>query len=239
MRNAGRRLARRWSAALFLACTVVPGAAAQQTHQLDAGTFEHRVGDAYAGSETFAVRRRGDGIMAVGRVTREGGPQALLAIEVGLRVDPAVRPVRYELRTREGLSLHVVVSRTGQRLTVTTSSEEGERFTEFLAHDDLLLLEREIAHHYGMLARRIVAASDPRSLRLEALVPVEGRTVPVRIEGQAPDTLRIGARSVPSTRFDLRVGDEETGLWVSEDGARLLRVAIPGRRWSALRQRLD
>jgi hypothetical protein len=239
MRDRGRGLTVRWCAALLAVCAAVPPAPAQQTRQLDAGTFEHRVGESYAGSETFAVRRRGDGIMAVGRVTREGGPQALLALEVGLRVDPAVRPLRYELRTREGLSLHVVVSRTGQRLTVTTSSEEGERFTEFLAHDDLLLLEREIAHHYGMLARRIVAAGDPRSLRLEVLVPIEARTVRVRIEGQASDTLEIGGRSVPSTRYDLRVGDESTALWVRDDGARLLRVTIPGRRWSATRQRLD
>lgn len=221
---------------LVLAGAVVPGAAAQQQGQLDGGTFEHRLGNSYAGSETFAVRRRGDGIVAVGRVTREGGPEALRAVEVGLRVDPGVRPMRYELRTREGSPLHIVVSRTGLRLRVTTNSAEGERFTEFLAHDDLLVLEREIAHHYGLLARRLTTESDPRSLELEVLIPAEGRKVPVRVEGQVGDTLAVGDQSVETTRYDLVIGDELTGLWLDSSGGRLLRVAIPGRGWSAARE---
>ena len=221
-----------------VAC-VVPPAAAQQSGQLDGGTFEHTVGGVYAGSETFAVRRRGDGVMAVGRVTREGGAEALRAVEVGLRVDPAVRPMRYELRTREGSPLHIVVSRTGQRLTVTTSSGEGERFTEFLAHDDLLVLELEIAHHYGLLARRLVASPDPRALGLEVLVPAESRKLPVAVDGQAVDTLSIGERRIATTRYDLRVGDEPTTLWVDGERGRLFRVAAPGRGWSAVREDSD
>jgi hypothetical protein len=212
------------------------GAAAQQERQIDGGSFEHRVGDTYSGSETFAVRRRGDGIMAVGRVTREGGPEALRAIEVGLRVDPGVRPMRYELRTREGSPLHIVVSRTGQRLTVTTTSAEGERFTEFLAHDDLLVLEREIAHHYGMLARRLVAATQPRGLDLEVLIPAEGVTVPVRVEGRTEDSIEVEGQSVTVLRYDLLVGNERTSVWVEGDRAKVLRVAIPDRRWYAVRQ---
>jgi hypothetical protein len=227
------------AAAVLGAGVAVPGASAQQANQLDGGTFEHRLADAYAGSETFAVRRRGEGIVAVGRVTREGGPDALRAIEVGLRVDPRVRPVRYELQTREGPPLHIVVNRAGPRLTVTSTSLEGEKFTEFLAHDDLLLLEREIAHHYGLLARRIIAASDPRSLRLEVLVPAEGRKVPVRVESRSDDTLVLNGRSLAVARYDLLVGDERTVLWVREDRGQLLRVAIPGRGWSAVRQRTD
>ena len=217
----------------------VPRAGAQEQGQLDGGTFEHRVGEGYAGSETFAVRRRGEGIVAVGRVTREGGAEALRAVEVGLRVDPGVRPMRYELRTREGSPLHIVVSRTGLRLRVSTHSDEGERFTEFLAHDDLLVLEREIAHHYTLLARRLVAAPDPRSLELEVLIPAEGRTVAVVVEGQSPDTLSLGDTSVATTRYDLLIGDERTGLWVKPSGSQVVRVAIPARQWSAVRQTAD
>lgn len=222
--------------AVIAVVAVVPASPAQQSGQLDRGTFEHRLGDTYAGTETFEVRRRGDDVVAVGRVTREGGPQALSAIEVGLRVDPAVRPMRYELRTREGSPLHIVVSRTGLRLRVTTTSDEGERFTEYLAHDDLLVLEREIAHHYGLLARRLVAAEDPRSLDLEVLVPAERQKVPVLVEGQAGDTLGDGDGSVAATRYNLVIGDEPTALWVEAAQGRVLQVAIPGRGWSAVRQ---
>jgi hypothetical protein len=213
--------------------TAVP-AAAQQHGQLDSGTFEHSLRGSFAGTETFAVRMRGEDVVAVGRVTREGGPDALRALEVGVRLDAVGRPFRYELHTREGPPLHVVVNRTGSRLRVTTTADEGERFTEFLA-GDLLVLEREIAHHYYILARRLRESGDPRSLRLEVLVPSEGRTSSLRVRAFARDSLTLEDARVSSTRYELRIGGEETTLWVSSEDGRVLQVAIPGRGWRAVR----
>lgn len=233
-RRIGRRIP---STALWaaLGLTAAQPAVALQEGQVDAGTFEHTVRGGYAGTETFAIRRRGEDIVAVGRVTREGGPEALRSVEVGARLDGSGKPQRYELRTREGPPLHVVVNRTGSRLRVTTTAAEGERFTEFLASERLVVLEREIAHHYYSLARRLREAPDPRTTDLEVLVPSEGRKVPVRVRSLTRDTLTLMAARVPSTRYDLSVGQEETSLWVAIDDGRILRVAIPARGWQALR----
>ncbi len=212
--------------------------AAQQDRddgQLGGGTFEHSVNGGFAGTETFAVRRRGNDMVAVGRVTREGGPEALRALEVGVRLDRSGRPVRYELHTREGPALHVVVNRTGSRLRVTTTAEDGERFTEFLATERLLILEQEIAHDYYSLARLLRAAPDPRSLDLEVLIPSEGRTVPLRVRGLSRDTLALQDASVSATRYELSVGGDETLLWIASADGRIMRVAIPERRWEASR----
>jgi hypothetical protein len=214
---------------------VTPEIGAGQEVQLDGGTFEHSVGGGFAGTETFAVRGRSGDVVAVGRVTREGGPEALRAVEVGARLDTFGRPLRYEMNTREGSPLHVVVNRTGSRLRVTIAAPEGERFTEFLAGEDLLLLEREIAHHYFSLARVLRNAGDPRSLDLRVLVPSEGLTVPVRVRGLSRDTLAVAEARVSSTRYELSVGSEATLLWTATDDGRILRVAIPGRRWQATR----
>jgi hypothetical protein len=208
---------------------------ALQEGQLDGGTFEHSVGNSFAGTETFAVRRRGEDVVAVGRVTREGGPEALLALEVGMRLDTFGRPLRYELHTREGPPLHVVVNRTGSRLRVTTTADEGERFTEFLAHERLVVLEREIAHHYYGLARRLRDAADPRALDLDVLVPSEGRTVALLVRALSRDTLTLQGTRVSSTRFELSVGGEQTVLWIATEDGRIMRVAIPGRGWEAAR----
>lgn len=208
---------------------------AQEQGQIDGGTFEHSVRGSFAGTETFAIRRRGEDIVAVGRVTREGGPEALRSMEVGLRLDASGRPLRYELQTREGPALHVVVNRTGTRLRVTTTSDEGERFTEFLATDRMLIVEREIAHHYVAVARHLRAAADPRTLDLEVLVPSEGRRVPLRVNGLSRDTLPIGNTAVPATRYTMMIGNEETIVWVGTADGRVLRVAIPGRGWEARR----
>jgi hypothetical protein len=120
-------------------------------------------------------------------------------------------------------------------LRVTTAADEGERFTEFLADERLVVLEREIAHHYYDLARRIREAGDPRSLDLEVLVPSESRTVPLRIRGLTRDTLTVEDARVSSTRYELSVGGEETLLWTATEDGRIMRVAIPGRGWEAAR----
>ena len=225
---------------LWAVCELgAPGSAiAQQDRvegQLGGGTFEHSVNGGFAGTETFAVRRRGEDMVAVGRVTREGGPEALMAFEVGVRLDGSGRPVRYELRTREGPALHVVVNRTGSRLRVTTTAEDGERFTEFLATDRLLILEQEIAHDYYSLARLLRAAPDVRSLDLEVLIPSQSRTVPLRVRGLSRDTLALGGASVSTTRYDLSVGADDTVLWLSSADGKIMRVAIPDRLWEARR----
>ena len=234
-----RRMAGRWvsGAVLCALCELAaPGpATAQQEGQLDGGTFEHSVRGGFAGTETFAVRRRGEDVVAVGRVTREGGPEALRALEVGLRLDGVGRPVRYELHTREGPPLHVVANRTGSRLRVTTTTEEGERFTEFLAGERLVVLEREIAHHYYSLAHLLRTAPDPRSMDLEVLLPSEGRTVPLRVWRISRDTLTLQTSPVSTTRYELSVGAEETVLWIASEDGRIMRVAIPERRWEASR----
>ena len=232
------RTIRRWTAGAALAALglITPGSAtAQQGGQLDGGTFEHSVGGSFAGTETFAVRRRGEDVVAVGRVTREGGPESLRALEVGLRLDSSGRPTRYELQTREGPGLHVVVNRTGSRLRVTTAADEGERFTEFLADDRLVLLEREIAHHYYDLARRLRESGDPRSLDLEVLIPSESRTGPLRVRALSRDTLTVEDVPVSSTRYELSVGGQGTLLWIATEDGRIMRVAIPERGWEATR----
>ena len=236
-----RSWTRRRGAALgALSCLLLaaPGSA-QEDRQLDGGTFEHFVGASYAGTETFAVRRRGDDVIAVGRITREGGPGTLQSLEVGFRVDGLGRLVRYELHTREGPPLHVVVNRTGSRLRVTTASPEGERVTEFQAAGSLLVLETEIAHHYYELARLLREAAEPRDLALEALVPSEGRKVPVRVMALSRDTVSVGDAPVASTRYELRLGDETTYLWIATSNGRITRVATPDKRWTAVRQAME
>ncbi len=229
-----RRITLTAGLALWALSLPAPGHA-QQEDQLDGGTFEHYVAGAFAGTETFAVRRRGQDLVAVGRVTREGGPEALRAVEVGMRIDESGRPLRYELHTREGPALHVVVNRTGSRLRVTTTADEGERFNEFLAGGRLLIMEREIAHHYHSLARILRRSAEPRTVDVEALIPSEGRKQSVRVRALSRDTLTLESSRVAATRYDMTLGSEPTSVWTSTEDGRILRVAIPGRQWEAVR----
>jgi hypothetical protein len=99
----------------------------------------------------------------------------------------------------------------------------------------MLILEREIAHHYVAVARYLRAAADPRTLDLEVLVPTESRMVPLRIRGMSRDSLPFDNTTVPATRYSLMVGDEETVVWVGTTDGLVLSVAIPERGWAARR----
>jgi hypothetical protein len=202
---------------------------------LDAGQFEILSGDRVVGTETFAIRRQGDEYMAVGRLTIEGGPDALRSVELGLRADADFLPRRYELRSLEGRPTNLAVGRSGRRLRLTNSTEEGERLTEFLAGPEMVLLERGVAHHYFFLVQRLARHRDPAGATLSALVPAEGRQVSVRVRGVAQDDLQIGGRTVSARRYDLEVAQEPVSVWVDGDAGRVLRVAVSTRGWSATR----
>ena len=131
--------------------------------------------------------------------------------------------------------MHTVLSRAGTRLQMTMTSGAGERFTEHLADERLLVLEPDIAHHYVPLALRLRAAADPRSLDLEVLVPSRGRKESLRVSRLSRDTLAIATRWEPVTRYDIMVGGEAASVWVATDSPRVMQVAIPGRGWAAVR----
>jgi hypothetical protein len=187
------------------------------------------------GSETFAIRRVGEEYMAVGRVTIENGVESLSSVEIGLRSDRNLRPRKYELRALEGPRTNIAVSRSGNRLRLNTVNEAGERLTEFLAGPDLLLLERDVTHHYYFLIRRLQRESDPLGAVLKVLVPAEGRQVMLSVQAITPDSLRLGKSSWLATRYDVQLAEEAGSIWVDPDDGRVLRVAVPGRGWSATR----
>jgi hypothetical protein len=208
---------------------------AQAQASVDAGRFEIRLGDRVAGTETFAIRRQGEQYMAVGRITIERDAESLRSVELGLRYDRAFLPRRYELRTLEGRRARIVASRTGNRLRLTTSTEEGERVTEFLAGDRLLLVERNVAHHYYFVIRHLLLEEARPGFELEALVPAAGRAFPLTLRGTTRASVTIGDEEVTATRYDLTLGDEPVRVWVDRAKVRILQVAAPRRRWTATR----
>ncbi|MFQ5890760.1 MAG: hypothetical protein ACE5JR_12005 [Gemmatimonadota bacterium] len=210
-------------------------AAGQIPRELHAGRFEIHVDGQRAAMEVFAIRRQGAGRMAVGRVIAEL-PGVATSFEVGLEVDSKLRPVRYELRPRDHSTVGIVGTLGGGRFRLVVSGAEGERLKEFLATDDLLIVERSVAHHYFFVAERALEASRDGSPRVvEALSPLDARQVTVVLRGVRNDTIRIGEAERPARRIDLVFGEEPRSVWVGPAGE-VLRVEIPSRGWSAIRQ---
>lgn len=220
--------------AAFAALAVSPERGdAQDPNLVDQGRYDIRLGDRARGTETFAIRRQGEGYMAVGRIQLEGSGAWLRSSEVILRTDGSFAPLRYRLESRVGGDPRTVdFLRSGTRIRITTSSEEGERVTELLAGPDQLLLEPGIAQHYYFVVRRLAAGSE----RLTALIPGEGRETPIRLTDSSDTTIEIDGRPMEARRWELTVDGAPHLVWSDRENGRILRVEIPERGWRSERR---
>lgn len=215
---------------------LLPSAAApafgQDPNLVDQGRFDVRIGDRVVGTETFAIRRQGDGYMAVGRIQLEGSGAWLRSAEVMLRTDGSFAPLRYRYESRasdDPQSLNF--ARTGTRIRITTSNREGDRVTELLANPSHVLLGAGIAQHYYFVVRRLSAGGGG----VTAVIPAEGREASIEVGGTSDASVRIGEREIPATRWELSIDGVTHLVWVARDDGRVLRAEIPNRDWRSLR----
>jgi hypothetical protein len=223
-------------AALLVLVTLAvspPAAPAQDPNLVDQGRYDIRFGDRASGTETFAIRRQGEGYMAVGRIQLEGTGAWLRSSEVVLRTDGSFAPIRYRFESRvAGDPRTVDFARSGTRIRITTSSDEGERVNELLARPDQVLLEPGIAQHYYFVIRRLAAGGD----RLTAVIPGEGREASIRVTDASDTTIEIGGRSTEARRWELAIDDATHLVWSDRADGRILRVEIPDRAWRSERR---
>lgn len=206
---------------------------AQDPNLVDQGRFDVRIGDRVVGSETFAIRRQGDGYMAVGRIQLEGSGAWLRSAEVMLRTDGSFAPLRYRYESRasdDPQSLNF--ARTGTRIRITTSNREGDRVIELLANPNQVLLGAGVAQHYYFVVRRLSAGG---AQGVTAVMPAEGREASIEVVDASDATVRVGARDVPATRWELSIDGVTHLVWVARDDGRLLRAEIPARGWRSVR----
>ncbi len=217
----------------FLLPTAASPAFGQDPNLVDQGRFDVRIGDRVVGSETFAIRRQGDGYMAVGRIQLEGSGAWLRSAEVMLRTDGSFAPLRYRYESRasdDPQSLNF--ARTGTRIRITTSNREGERVSELLANPSQVLLGAGIAQHYYFVIRRLAAGG---AGGVTAVIPEEGREAPVAVVETSETTVRVGDRDVPASRWELSIDGTTHLVWVAREDGRVLRAEIPSRDWRSLR----
>ena len=211
-------------------------ASAQDPSMVDRGRFEIVIGGSARGQESFAIRRQGEEYMAVGRTSLEGENLLVLSAEVGLRTDARFMPVRYEFRTLQRPASTTIAVRSGNRIRVTTSNQEGERMTEVLADRGIVLIQTGVAHHYWFLIQRFGNAEVGRGGTVDALTPDDVKRSGIRLEAVEEVELAFPAGPVvPARRHDIRIGDTRHIVWTERSTGRVLRAEIPERAWVAIR----
>ncbi|UCG74674.1 MAG: hypothetical protein JSV95_07835 [Gemmatimonadota bacterium] len=205
---------------------------AQAGDELDSGTYEILMNGQVVGLERFVVQNDGTVIRAAGRVSASAVGAAILTGEVRVQLDQEYRPDRYELKPSNGALVSVIGLRRGGRLRLQTESDAGERVKEFVAPDDLVVLERGIAHHYFLLLGLVRGAADGD--RVSLVVPSEGRQFRATVRDEGEESIPFGGGTLQARRYALEGEGERHAVWAAADG-RVLRVEVPGSGWAAQR----
>ena len=210
-------------------------AVAQDPNLVDQGRYDITVGDRLTGTETFAIRRQGEGYMAVGRIQLDGEGTWLRSAEFGLRTDGTYAPVRFETSALGQPAQSIKLTRSGTRLRITSKSDEGDRMTELLAAPGQILLGAGIAQHYYFVVRRL-SAGGGQPARLEAILPGERQEQPISVISVTSTQITIGEATQPASRYELDVGGTRHIVWADPADGRILRVEIPDLQWTSIRQ---
>lgn len=228
--TAARRAVRVAASAVALLATAAWGAPAlaQPVQELDAGAFEIRADDRVVAVESFAIRREGSAVRAVGRIVPENGASAARTVEVRLQTNAAFRPNAYGLQALGGEVTRVDGTWEGDRLRLHVASTDGERWKEFLTPGSVAVLERGVAHHYYLLFRHLGA--DPAGRRVTVIVPSRHEQIGVAVSGGSREPVETSERHVEARRFELDGPDGwSASVWLDEEGG-LVRVALPDGR---------
>lgn len=224
--------------AVLLAPTAAVGGLSAQTAQaVDAGTFELRVDGRTVGTESFEIRRSGRQVRAVGRVSLDSAVAGLHSLEVWLEADANYVPDRFRLRPSGGDLQSVTAVREEERLRLQVSSRAGDRWKEFLASPDLVLLEPGLAHPWLLILRQHRDGLEGRgAVEVPAVVPTEARRTSLSLRRQGPERVEVPGANRTAVRYTATLGGgDEIRIWTAEDG-RVLRVESPSRRLTAVRR---
>jgi hypothetical protein len=203
-----------------------------QVVTLDDGSFTILHAGQPVGREVFSIRSTpgvgGSVVQSTATITYDDRRLAPV-----LRTDAAGVPSAYQLDVRAGTE--VVETFRGDvrrgRFSATIQTPRGESRRDYVVSADAMILDEEIFHHYYFLDRgaRVGKSSVP------VVVPRRNVQVDMALESHGASEVVIGDRTIPATRYRLSDPTGDTrDVWLDSRG-RVLRVEIPSRGISALR----
>lgn len=217
-------------AALAVAAT----SANAQAATLDEGTFRLSVRGTAVGTESFIIRRSGEGAgvttVAQGRIVLDTGDQtrSLLQFE-----GPGLRPTAYQIEVTGSETQSISGQAAGTRFRATVVSTSGEQMREYLASEGAVVLDDGVAHqHYFLVSATGGDGSVP------IIIPRQSRQVSARVSDLGAEQITIGGQSVESRRYRVEPqGLAARTIWADSQN-RILRLRIPDEDYLAERTTL-
>lgn len=225
---AGRRTAAGRTAAVLAVLLAAPllasGPAAAQEPLADDGTFVLSRDGEVVGTERFTIRRtrRRDEvrIIATGRIELElssGTRRIDPALEVA---GPGMRVTAYQVRVSGDEQSDIYLSLADRRFQAKVVTPRGEELREFRSVPAAIVLDREIAHQYFLLAARLGSSG---SASVPVIVPRSGEQYELPVTDAGTERIEIAGTAVEARRLDVESPRLRGSVWL-DDRNRLLRV---------------
>lgn len=215
--------------ALVPALALATGTAAQTTI-VDEGTFRLHVRGTPVGTETFSIRRNGDGdratIVAQARIVLDTGEQTRALLQAR---GPDLRPTAYKIEVTGPQTQSITGQAAGNRFRATIVSTAGEQMREYLASDGAVVIDEGVAHHYYFLA------ADRTAGRVPIIVPRQSRQISATVTDAGLEEIAVAGQAIRARHLRIAPdGLSARDVWVDDLG-RVLRLEIPDDRYRAER----
>ena len=211
--------------------SILTTVASAQVVVVDEGSFSITVNGERAGREEFRIRStpgpRGSTIIAQATVSFNDRRRVMPA----LSVDSLGAPLGYDVEVKNGPDteekLNGTISRG--RISVRIRNPRGESAKEYVVANGAFILDDDVFHQYYFLARSKRTGSVP------VVIPRRNVQVTFRVSSAGSESIQIGSQTLSAEKLVLtEPGGEAREVWVDSAG-RVLKVVIPARGLTALR----
>ena len=216
--------------ALFL--LLAPAAPVRgQNVVLDEGVFRLTREGKEIGTETFKIRRVGQGAEAhviANAVIELDLPSGQEQVTPLLRAGSDFSVSEYQLEVSGRQPTQIAVTLSGRRFVARTRTPSGEQEREFRASPGTVVLEEGVAHQYWFIAQR------PEGADVTVLMPRAGSQHRVAQRAAQEEAVELVGASVPARHVTLEIDGGVHEIWYDIDG-RVLKVAVPASGFAAER----
>ena len=225
----GSPMLRRTFPWLLLLALAVPVRA--QNVILDEGTFRLLSGGRDVGTETFTIRRVGQGEEAhviANAVLELDLPSGHQQVKPLLQAGTDLSLTAYQVAVSGADPSDVRVQSNGRRFLTTTRTPAGEQEREFRATPGSVLLEEGVAHQYWFLSQLA------EGTQVTVLVPRSGTQYAVAVRSARPESTRIAGATVEARRVTFEIDGKMHEVWYDAEG-KVLKVNVPSTGFAAER----
>lgn len=198
---------------------------------VDEGTFRIFDHGRDVGTETFTIRRVGQGadthVIANGVIELDlpGGHQQVKPL---LRSGSDLSLSAYQVEVSGSDATEVAVALSGRRFLTRTRTPSGELEREFRATPGTVVLDNGVAHQYWFLSRLT------EGTEVTALIPRAGAQYRIQVREALVESVQVAGAEVQARHVTLTIDDRVHSVWYDADG-KVLKVVVADTGFSAER----